>query len=190
MSPILGARGGLSASAYGFTSAVAVANSFESIQTITVTSNTSSITFSSIPSTYKDLHIRMVTRTDQFSVPGLRIRFNSDTASNYSTHRLVGNRSSVFSQNASGTNISIYGPGAFGTNLVGVNIIDILDYASTNKFKTLRCLAGNENNTSSVNVALFSGNWRNSGTAINSIYMECDTLFVANSYFALYGIKG
>lgn len=167
--------------------------SFESIQTVTVTSNTASITFSSIPSIYKDLQIRMITKTNSFSVPGLRIRFNSDTATNYSQHNLLGNGSSAFSQSTiNATNISTIGPGAGnqGANMVGANIIDILDYASTVKNKTIRVLAGNDFNAAGCNVGMTSGLWRNSSTAISSIYMETDTLFVGNSYFALYGIKG
>lgn len=167
---------------------------FESIQTILVTSNTASITFTSIPSTYKHLQVRMVARSNQFSVPGLRIRFNSDAASNYSFHSLAGNGSTTFSgANANATSISIVGVGAGdqGANQVGSNVIDILDYASTTKYKTMRAIGGNMfKGATANNIGLYGAHWRNSGTAINSIYMETDTLFVANSYFALYGIKG
>ena len=164
---------------------------FESIQTINISSNTANVTFSSIPSTYKHLQIRMISRTDQFSVPGLRLRFNGDTAANYAVHRLAGNSTSAFSQQAvNNTNISIYGPGGGGTsvNMFGANIINILDYASTVKNKTLRCLGGADYNGGGQ-IGLYSGLWRNSSTAINSIYLECDTLFVANSTLALYGIE-
>jgi hypothetical protein len=165
---------------------------YESIQTIAVTSNTNSISFTSIPSTYTHLQIRMTTMSNLYSVPGLRIRFNSDTASNYSFHNVASNGASSFSQqNSNATSMSIVGVGAGdrGANMVGVNIIDILDYASTNKYKTLRALGGNEYNGSSNNFAIYSGNWRNTA-ALTTIYMETDTQFTAYSYFALYGIKG
>jgi len=69
MSPILGARGGLSASAYGFTSAVVGPGDYESIQTVTVGSTSqSSISFTSIPSTYKHLQIRYISRCDRVDV--------------------------------------------------------------------------------------------------------------------------
>lgn len=168
-----------------------VNGAFESIQTINISSNTATVTFSSIPSTYKHLQIRMISRTDQFSVPGLRVRFNGDTASNYALHRLAGNSTSAFSQSGSSqTNIGMYGPGGGGTtaNMFGANIIDILDYTSTNKNKTLRSIGGADYNGGGQ-IGLYSGLWMNSSTAISSIYLECDTLFVANSTLALYGVK-
>ena len=79
MSPILGARGGLSASAYGLFSLQST-NSYESIQTVTVGSGgQSTISFTSIPSTYKHLQIRMLARATGASTVGL-IRFNSDAS--------------------------------------------------------------------------------------------------------------
>jgi len=63
MSPILGATGGLSARAYGFTSVIGATNSYESISTVTVGSGGSTtISFSSIPATYKHLQIRAIAK--------------------------------------------------------------------------------------------------------------------------------
>jgi len=68
-------------------------------------------------------------------------------------------------------------------------VIDILDYANTNKYKTSRNLAGYDNN-SGGRVSLNSGNWRNTN-AITSITLTCRSdNFQQYSQFALYGIKG
>ena len=198
MSPILGARGGLAASAYGFTSAVAALGDYESIQTSSVGSGATaaSLSFTSIASTYKHLQIRGIGRTNRptpADMDGLLIQFNSDTAANYSDHRLFGDGSSA----GSGADVSYTGIECFRlANLyvsnitMGVQIVDILDYADTNKYKTVRALGGVENNGSG-SVALNSGSWRNTN-AITTVTLKPATgsLFTQYTSFALYGIKG
>ena len=68
-------------------------------------------------------------------------------------------------------------------------VIDILDYANTNKYKTSRGLSGYDANGSGL-LYLASGLWMNTA-AITSIEIT-DALgnFATNSTFALYGIKG
>jgi hypothetical protein len=72
----------------------------------------------------------------------------------------------------------------------GANIIDILDYANTNKYKTTRTLSGGDNNGSGF-VQFMSGNWRNTNavTSIDIFQVDGDTI-AEYSQFALYGIKG
>ena len=173
--------------------------SFESIATVTVGSGGSSgITFSSIPSTYKHLQLRFIGRMDSGSyyAQGLNVQFNSDSGSNYAWHYIAGYSGAGTSVFASGNpdytfmqNVGVMAPTSWGSNVFGVGIIDILDYANTNKYKTMRTLGGAESNdTSFYNYAsLSSGLWR-STSAINSIYLYNYT-FQQNSQIALYGIK-
>ena len=72
----------------------------------------------------------------------------------------------------------------------GTFIVDILDYKDTNKYKTIRGLAGTDNNGSG-SVYFSSGLWM-STSAITRIDLapNAGTLFNQNSSFALYGIKG
>ena len=64
MSPILGARGGLAASAYGFTSAVAAIGDYESIaSTIVGAGGAADISFSAIGTDWKHLQIRGISRS-------------------------------------------------------------------------------------------------------------------------------
>ena len=171
--------------------APASTNSYESISTVTVGSGgVSSVSFSSIPSTFKHLQIRAVTRnaTGDYSTYA---RFNSDSATNYSYHALSANGSAFGVFAGTTTSDGIY---AGVTNVIsngfGGFVLDILDYADTNKYKTSRTLWGQDQNGAG-NLGLASGSWR-STSAINSIEFRINgTLtFAQYSQFALYGIKG
>jgi hypothetical protein len=186
MSPILGARGGLSASAYGLFSLQAN-NSYESISTVTVGSGgSSSISFSSIPSTYKHLQIRAIAKASGSNF-NPKMQFNGDTGSNYSWHYIYGDGSTA-TAGGGATQAFIYNS-IISTNASMYNgfVIDILDYANTSKFKTTRELSGQDRNGSGE-IALWSGSWH-SALAITSINFSNGT-FDQHSSFALYGIKG
>jgi hypothetical protein len=171
--------------------------SYESIATVNVTSNTSTISFTSIPSTYKHLQIRLIARTDRSGSPSANTlwRFNSDTATNYSEHGISGNGTTASAFSGVSTDKigfdRISGATA-GASMFGAIIVDILDYADTNKYKTARGTGGLEINTSNSEVYLQSGSWR-STSAINRIDIQSvagTVNFVQYSMFALYGIKG
>ena len=174
---------------------------FQSIATVSVGSGgSSSISFTSIPATYTHLQIRGISQTNRSTADNaddLLVRFNSDSTDNYPFHRLRGNGTSPDAAgNATGTGFtSILLPTCTGisskTNVFGTVIIDILDYANSNKYKTLRSLCGVENNASPSWIALASGLWQ-STSAITSISFTpgAGTLFSQYSHFALYGIKG
>jgi hypothetical protein len=180
-----------------------ITGSYESIASATGTGSSTSITFSSIPSTYKHLQIRALTKGTSVTGPtyNMSMRFNSDTTdANYVNHYLRGTGSSAqagqFGSSADGfvigyTPVSrVAAPDL--TNIFGTNIIDIIDYASTTKYKTARCFFGTDLNDASGSgiVGLQSGLWMSS-SAITSITL---TIGVSNwtttSTFALYGIKG
>jgi len=176
-----------------------VLTSYESIATVTVGSGgQSSISFSSIPATYKHLQIRYLARSTVANVADgyVSIRFNGDTTNGnyYFYHFLDGNGSSP-SAAAGGTNTIIYGGVCAGNNatasVFGGGVIDVLDYQNTNKYKVTRGLGGIDNNGSGV-VRLASGNWFNTA-AVTSITLGANAFansFTEYSSFALYGIKG
>ena len=176
------------------------AGTFDSIATYNVSTAVGSITFSSIPATYTHLQLRVITRsayagaTDNFYYS-----LNSDTTNaNYYSHRLNGDGASA---TATAANNRIIGSNAVAGNTATAGVfsgivIDILDYANTNKYKTFRCLNGYDVNgtvgTGSYGgqVGLYSGVWMNT-TALSSIqlYPLTGTLFNQYSSFALYGVK-
>lgn len=164
-----------------------VTNSFESIATLTGDGSSTSLTFTSIPSTYKHLQIRALGR----NTSGY-IRFNSDSGSNYSRHWLRGNGTTA-SATGGASQTEMYGfdltDNGDGANLYGVGIIDIHDYASTSKYKTLKSVTGADKNGSG-NIYLFSGLWMNTAAITSiTIYSPANAATTA-SKFALYGIKG
>ena len=171
-------------------------NSYESIMTTTVGSGGSaSVTFSSIPATYKHLQIRALMSDTGTGSASMTTQFNGDTGANYATHILIGNGSAASSAAITSDTKTFTGYFYQGTNTFGAAIVDILDYANTNKYKTTRALSGFDTNGTvsgyGGRAALISGNWR-STSAITSITFTVDNAanYSANSKFSLYGIKG
>ena len=171
---------------------------FESIATVTGNGSSSTLTFSSIPSTYASLQIRAIGRdTNAGTAAGnFLMRFNSDSGANYSRHNLRGTGSAVAAGGATGaTNINLNSFAWFsGTaaNIFGAAIVDIHNYASTTQNKTVRALLGVNDNGSSGNeqITLASAAWFNTA-AVNTITLVSDgTAFATGSTFSLYGIKG
>jgi hypothetical protein len=192
MSPIIDLIG--SAKAYGWGSLQSL-TAFESIATTTLSSNATTITFSSIPSTYSHLQIRGIARTDRSdgNQDALKIRYNSDTGNNYTIHYLFANGVSVGSGGtapSSGNFADGITNSVSAANCFGSFVIDILDYANTNKYKTNKAFSGREDNTAGA-TWLESGLWMNTN-AISSITIIPNTgpNFVQYSEFSLYGIKG
>lgn len=175
-----------------------VTTSFESIATVTVGSGgSSSVTFSSIPATYKHLQIRILGRTDRSGadVDNIKINFNSDTGSNYyKAHTLFCDGSAAYaSAEGSGTYTKAFRlttDNVANTTTFGTAIVDILDIDSTNKNKTIRCLGGYDKNGAGE-VWFTSGMWFATPAAITSIVLapESGTNFKQYSHFALYGIR-
>ena len=169
-----------------------VTNSYESIATYTVTSTDGTISFTGIPSTYKHLQVRGISRMSAAAGGSdMLIRFNNDTGSNYSYHLLQGNGSSaVAAAGSSQTYIRNQSTvdGSY-SNIFQGNVFDVLDYADTNKNKTLRGLTGFDANGDGF-MRLLSGAWY-STSAVNRIDLVASgTTFAQYSSFALYGIKG
>ena len=173
-------------------------SSYESIATINITSNTAFATFSSIPQTYTSLQIRAITRASNVNGGTFNsMIFNADSGANYSTHYLDGDGTSASAgwSPASSNYIQTTYQGADASaqaNVFNGIIIDIHDYASTTKNKTVRVLSGyNDNGASIGHIDLMSGLWVNT-SSINTIKLGFygSHQLVAGSTFALYGIKG
>jgi len=170
-----------------------VVGDYESIATTVVGSGGGTISFTVIPSTYKHLQLRAIARGADAGSSRLEMRVNSDSGSNYAFHYMYGNGANVFADSATSQPQMLFnrisGAGS-PANVFGVQIMDILDYANTNKFKTFRALtAFDENGAGELQVN--SGLWQ-STSAINaiSITAEGGANLAQYSHFALYGIKG
>ena len=174
----------------------AVVGDFESIATVTVGSGGAPyVEFTSIPGTFTHLQIRGIHRSTA-TTPGafyaIKYQYNGDTGSNYTYHYIVGTGSAA---NAfAGTSQSDGWAGVctsdgITASVYSAGVIDILDYANTNKYKTMRLLNGTDANGSGE--AFFMSSLWMSTSAITSIKLYPNTLnWAQHSHFALYGIKG
>ena len=173
-------------------SVLKVTNSYESIATVSLGSAQTTISFSSIPSTYKHLQLRFIARSTRVNAGDyMDMRFNSDSSSIYAKHDVYGNGSGVSATTQNSVaqiEFNRLAAANATSGVFGVGIIDILDYASTSKNKTAKTLMGYDNNGEGQ-IHLNSGLWA-STSAINAISFTCNNQFATYSQFALYGIKG
>ena len=161
----------------------------------TITGNTAgTVAFQNIPQNFNHLQLRVTMRSTFNSGENFYLRFNNATYS-YSGHNLVGNGAggSVVSQSYTGLNY-FDGPGmannSLATNIFGTYIVDIFDYNSTTKNKTLKTFGGFDANGSGF-VQLVSALVQTTEpiTAISQIGGTAGLGMLAASKFELYGIK-
>ena len=148
--PLITTLAGGSARGYGgLFGAIPIADSaFESIQTYTATSTVADVTFSAIPSTYKILQIRSISRADGSSGGDLSVfmQFNGDTnSSNYRFNRMYSypgsnSRGIDYATNYIFATITLQN--AATANDYAHNIVDIVDYANSSKTKQVKQIGG------------------------------------------------
>lgn len=162
-------------------------NTYTLIASSTVgSSGVASVTFSSIPSTYTDLVLKISTRTNRSAATdGLEIRLNGATT-NHSGRRLTGDGSTIASS------VSAYGNTDGNTataSTFGNAEVYIPNYASSN-YKSFSMDTVSENNATTSGMTLNANLWSQT-TAVSSIgiFMSDGTLFNQYSTFYLYGIK-
>lgn len=177
----------------------------EQISTVIVSSNTETVTFSSIPQTYRHLHIRWTGRNS--------VSWGADGGANVYWARLNGATGSLYSRHAiraDSGGISALGQGSltyFGfpqslanafspTNAFSGGLIDILDYTNSSTNKTIRTFAG-YTSVSPENPMMHFGSGVLAQTgAVTSITLGAGNNpgsggnWIPNSRFTLYGIKG
>lgn len=193
MSPILQGLANGSVRGYGGYLPLGASTAFESIASTTLGSDTATVSFSSIPSTYQHLQIRYIARGTRVDTDvRVEMEVNADSSSVYTSHYLWGDGASAA---AAGYTAQTYVDcrsmtGASQTaDRFGVSIIDLHDYASTSKFKTFRGTSAWDANGSGQ-IFLWSALWRSTSAVSNLLIRPQTDSFKAGSTFALYGIKG
>jgi hypothetical protein len=165
----------------------AASTAYESIATLNGTGSSGTITFSSIPSTYTHLQIRGMAYDG--GANNIYIRANGDTGTNYSRHTLYGQGSAASADGlATQAQIDTRMYGGYTTNIMSVWTIDLLDYASTTKYKTFRGLAGYDQNGAGA-IDVFSGLWQSTSAVTSISIIDSASNFNTQTTFALYGIK-
>jgi len=155
-------------------------STYVALQTVTLGANAASVTFSSIPATYRDLVIVINGKLDSLGGVAMEITFNGDTTlSNYSTVQMSGFGGASTSSTTSNT------PEFIMHNSQGSNILQIMDYSATDKHKTLLV----RDNAGRVRAAAIR--WANT-SAITSIKIgdqpHAIDLF-AGTVISIYGIE-
>jgi hypothetical protein len=151
-------------------------------------STTGSVTLSNIPNTFQDLMLVVSARTDSSSLTSALLRFNGDTSSVYSSTLLLGNGVSATSERYSNESFARIGYAVGSSQLASAfssQVVQIIDYASTSRFKTIVSRDSSDTNGSGVS-QLTTALWRNTA-AITSITYA--TSIVPGSTITLYGIK-
>lgn len=187
MSPIVSTLAGASARGYGgLRTLAAVPTSYVSLGSALLASNSTTVTFSSIPATYKHLQIRLFSRKDSGGNDAIQMHLNGDfTNANYAYFAFLGDGTSGVQSVIDNANI-----GSARSTSWATTVITIPDYASTAKVKSYQSLSGSSSQTAN-SVFYVAGVWDNTA-AINAIRFAVSdgTPFITGSVFALYGIKG
>lgn len=184
--------GAITAGLFG-TGVPPVTNSYESIATVTVGSGGSAtVSFTSIPSTFKHLQVRGISRASSGN-QYIKLRFNNDSSSVYTYHSLFGSGSSALtdaatSQNGAGAISSA--AGSLSSGIFAAAVIDVLDYQNSSKNKTIRSLDGFDPNAAGGQIVLNSGLWISTSAITQLDLIPSASTFAQYSQFALYGIKG
>jgi hypothetical protein len=167
-------------------------SSFDSLGAVLLSSTASSISFTSIPQTYAHLQIRMAVNYTG-SVGSGYIAFNGVTTGGLYSYHGFGTDGVTPPPGATSATTQNQGKytGYAGTSSAGgypnLCIIDIIDYANTDKFKTAKITyAWDANGTGYIEFG--STNYR-STSGITSILLTPANTFNTNSSVALYGIK-
>jgi hypothetical protein len=161
-----------------------MAATYTPIASITLGAAASSVTFSSIPSTYTDLVMIVATISSTTNYP--YVVLNGDTGTNYSKNWLTGTGSAVSSGRDTSTAISYITANAASTTSSGfISIVQFMNYANTTTNKTFLSRSNNAGSGVDLQVNL----WRNT-SAITSVQVLANTgTFSAGSTFNLYGIQ-
>lgn len=166
----------------------------EAIQTTYLeVDNVTMVTFTSIPATYEHLQLRVSTH-DQYAadVGELYVRLNNDSGSNYSNHSMKGATSTASADASTGNGYGEWGDAVAANNPAGFysnSIIDILDYANTNKNTTVQYSSGSAA-TSSPIVRFGSSLWDDTSAVSEiDVYVIDTPAFQRGSEFTLYGLN-
>ncbi len=165
--------------------------SYIALANITLSSSASSVTFGSIPSSYKDLVLVASVRSTRASTDDdLYLQFNNDTGNNYSWVRMTGNGSTATSSSGSGVSYMRVGHDITAANAISGVLANVLvqlnDAGATDKHKT--GLSRSDNPL--IGTYAVAQRWANTAR-IETIKVYCAVGSLAiGSTFALYGIAG
>lgn len=163
-------------------------NTYTALATLTLTGSDASITFSSIPATYRDLVLVIGSAKSASGNPAVVARFNSDSGTNYPYVRMTGNGSGSGASASITTDTFLNLAAAFGINTTenATILVQIMDYSATDKHRPVLV----RSNLAGAGVEAIAGRWANSANAINQIeiFNTSSISFATGTTFNLFGI--
>jgi hypothetical protein len=167
-------------------------NTYIALDKKTITSNVSSVDFTGISAGYTDLVI-VANVGSTVAEDYLQLRFNSDSATNYSTISIDGNGSTTRAGKSADRNAMFAQWNIATANEITANlIINVQNYASTNIYKTVVVRSNRATATTPTYTGTegLIGVWRKSPEAITTVTCLMATgSIVAGSTLSLYGIR-
>ena len=168
----------------------------EAIATTYLEADAASVTFSSIPATYEHLQVRFTIRGMRTnSTNSTEVRLHGDTGTNYSGHVMYGSGGNAYAFGSTGLGYLGYSGVLLtpaGTKPAGSYascVLDILDYANTNKNTTAVFNWGVDLGTYG-NATFMSSVWDNTA-AVNEVSFTMNPTYdtARGSPFTLHGIQ-
>ena len=165
------------------------AGSYDLLETQVLTTDETSITFSSLgdyAADYKHLQIRMAARGN--TTANLVTVINADTASNYNWQVIEGDGSTATSATGVSASYIFNAVTTAITDGFNAGVVDLLDVYNTNKYLTIKTLSGV---TGGPNYAHFaSGTWQSTASVTSIELKRVSGLLTIGSRFSIYGVKG
>jgi len=162
---------------------------YELISSVALSSTTDTFTFSSLPSTYRDLVLTADNIFNNQNVSAIiSIRVNGDSGNNYYYQTMSGSETAINRDQLNFSQIFLERT-TFGDTRQAFLKADFADYSQTNKFKSIGVHYGMLA-TGFNSVSKTAAMWA-STAAINSISVLCDSgNFAVGTQFTIWGIKG
>jgi hypothetical protein len=152
------------------------------LATVTLGTATASVTFSSIPATYRDLILEIVIQPNAVAMDNVFLRFNSDTGSNYPYVEAFGSGASVGGGSGTTTYFLLgYHGGGTAPTQIGTSI---LDYSATDKHKTGLV----RNDKTGQGTSMIAARWANTAAITTVLVDSVASTFPTGSTLNLYGV--
>ena len=159
----------------------------EAIAEVTLASDASSVSFTSIPGTFRNLRMIVHARVDG----NVSVRFNDDTGANYDVQRFIGYATTLLGQENLGAGLATLGTGGDTAGVFDTYDVLISNYAASDRQTSLVAAGQSKSGTATGNVRIrtASAYWR-TNAAVTKITVLASTIFRAGTVVTLYGIKG
>lgn len=162
---------------------------YQPLATTTLGSAAATIQFSNITGTYTDLVF--VIQLASTSTDNIFVRFNSDTASNYSVTRLAGSGSTAVSDRQTSQTMMTITRNGYPTSTMGntMSIMQVMDYSNSTTNKTSLIRSNDAGNGTDAIVGLYRSTSAITTVTFATTGFGTSNSISANSTITMYGVK-